>query len=565
MHVSRVAAALLRVVRRSRRPLAIALVSLLATGVAVTGVSGAAMAAEQSGQPATSGASTGGSSGSSGSDSSGGGTPSDSASSGQSSASSSSSGTSHSTGTTKPTAPAPKPVSKPASSTKHTVTVKVHAPATTAAKPPRSSLVALAAPVITLSGTTAVADTNHDGRTTPGDVATTTWTVTNTGPDPVTALSLTLSRGTATCPMTTIPPTSSVTCTSTTAVKQSDIDAAKLAVTGTANGTILGNPSASDPATVTKTLPVSAKLTVSQSILLVSDVDHDGATSKGDRLQFVFTVKNTGTQTLHGLSIVDSKLSNAHVSIHCTTTTLAPGHSTTCRSGSYTVSGFDAKQGFVTNSARAKATTPQGGSVVSAKSTKSKGVKHEIKLRPKLSMTMSVLSVKDNDNDKQPTAGDTIRYAFSISNVGNTSVSGIYIVDRKLDRLHIAIHCSGSFLSAGSSMRCTSDPLKITGFNVKQGKLANFATAHGVGAGRSVQAFDALDLSLNVPLSELVGSTAAASLPRTGGVPTQPMTLAFWMILLGFGLVVAGRQPGRMSAPLRGDRSTSFIDEDPEE
>jgi hypothetical protein len=441
-------------------------------------------------------------------------------------------------------------------------TAKPQAPIVTKPKPPRSSLVALAAPVITLSGTSTIADTNGDGHTSVGDVVTTTWTVTNTGPDPVTALSLTVSRGTATCPTTTIPPTSNVTCTSTTTVKQFDIDTAKVNVTGTANGTILGNPSASDPTTVTKTLSVSAKLSIAQSILLISDSDHDGATSKGDRLQFVFTVKNTGTQTLHSLLISDSKLSNAGINIHCSTTTLAPGHSTTCRSGGYTVSSFDAKRGFVTNSAKARATTPQGAHVFSAKSTRSKGVKHEIKLRANLNLTLSVASVKDNDGNGQPTAGDTVTYAFNITNTGNASVSGMFIVDDKLKRFGVAIHC-GSSLAAGGSTRCESGPLKITGFNVKQGKLVNFATVHATTAstGRAVQAFDGLDLSLNVPLAELVGRTAAASLPRTGGVSTTPVTLAFWMILIGFGLVVAGRSAGRAPATARTDRGSSYVGE----
>jgi hypothetical protein len=558
MHVSRVAAALLRIVRRSRRPLAIAVVSVLATGICiVTGVSSTAMAADQSSTPGTTASGDVASASSSASSSSGDSTSSD-ANTSSSHQSSGSSGTGSGTAA-KATTPATKAASKPATTVKKsTKTVTPQAPIVTKAKAPQSSLVALAAPVITLSGTSAIADTNHDGRTSVGDIVTTTWTVTNTGPDPVTGLTLTVSRGNATCPTTTIAPTSSVTCTSTTTVKQFDIDTAKVNVTGTAHGTILGNPSASDPATVAKTLSVSARLSIAQSIVLLSDRDHDGATSKGDTLQFVFTVKNTGTQTLHSVLVSDSKLTNAHISIHCSATTLAPGHSTTCRSGAYTVSSFDAKRGFVTNSAKARATTPQGTHVFSAKSTRSKGVKHEIKLRANLNLTLSVAAVKDNDRDGQPTVGDTVTYAFSITNTGNASVSGMYIVDDKLKRFGVPIHC-GSSLAAGGSTRCESGPLKITGFNVKQGKLVNFATVHATTAatGRAVQAFDGLDLSLNVPLADLVGRTAAASLPRTGGVPMQPVTLGFWMILLGFGLLVAGRSPGRATASARSDRGSA--------
>jgi hypothetical protein len=552
MHVSRVAALLLRGVRRSRRPLAMAIVSLIVAGICVaTDVSGVAMAAEQPTQPSSA---TSDSSGSSAATT----VTHTSGSSTSPAAGSSSSGSS--SNPSAPTAP------KPASHTPVKAPVKVTAgssPATSKAHAPiTSSLVPAKAPaVLTISGTSAVADTNHDGRTSTGDVVTTTWKVINTGVDTVTALTVTTTRGTATCALTTLPAAASTTCTSKTTLTQTDEDAAKLTVTGTANGTVLATPTSSAPVAVSLALKVQRSLAISQTSALISDVDHNGRTSQGDHLQFIFSVKNTGTQTMHGLVIIDSHLTSAHVGITCSTTTLKPGQTVTCRSGSYTVSSFDARQGVVVNSGRARATTPAGVHIFSAISTARRAVqKPAPKLHPHVSLSMFVASVKDNDGDGKVTVGDTVTYGFVIHNNGDVSVSGLSLSDTKLNRLHIGYGCGSRSLAAGASTRCSSGAVKISSFDVKQKALVNSATVRGTSAnGRTVSAFDRITLGLSGSLKSLVNADSISSLPRTGGTPTMPLTIGFWMVLVGFGLVVAGRRQGQGrvgAAPIHSDRQS---------
>ena len=196
MHVSRVAALLLRAVRRSRRPLAIAVVSLIVAGICVvTDVSGAAMAAEQPTQPSPT------ASGSSAlparpvtpPPASSAPAPSSSSQSGSSSRRLALDPRDHDledaeqrvhdleavktagqgTGQRREVLHRARP-RRAARTSRHR-----HAPAWWL--PPR------AGPALTLSGSSAVADTNHDGRTSAGDVVTTTWKVKNGGTDPATA------------------------------------------------------------------------------------------------------------------------------------------------------------------------------------------------------------------------------------------------------------------------------------------------------------------------------------------------------------------------------------------
>ncbi len=559
MHVSRVAVLLLRAARRSRRPLAIAVVSLMVAGICVvTDVSGAALAAEQPGQAADASASSGSSPASAAADDSAP-APSSSSQSGSSTGGSPSTPATTTSKTTSSASTTSKTVKKAAKAPANAAKSSTKAAATTRsaniATPTRSSLVAAAkaGPALTLSGSSAVADSNHDGRTSVGDVVTTTWKVKNGGTDPATGLTVTTTRGSATCATSTVPNGSSTTCTSTTKVTQADLDAAKISITGTAKATILAVPTSSAPATAALTLSVKKGLTIGQSITRVSDRDRNGRTSQGDLLQFVFTVRNTGSQTLHNVQVIDQRLRSAHVSVTCSSTTLAPNKKTTCRSQGYQVTAFQARQGFVVNYAQARGTTPSGAHIFSGTSKASTSVmRPPPPPRPRLSLVISVAHVHDADGDGKAGAGDTVTYAFSIRNVGNTRISNISLTDKKLSGLHLGLHCGGSVLPAGTSTRCTADPFKITAFNVGQKQLVNFASVRGVAStGRSVGAFDKITLGLSGSLTSLVGSTGLSGLPRTGGTPTTPLTIGFWMVILGFGLVLVGRRGTRpATAPL---------------
>lgn len=543
MHVSRVAALLLRAVRRSRRPLAMTLVASIVAGICVVaGLSSTAMAAEQpkstpTGTDVSGGGDTTNVTSTAGSSTS---TPAPSASS--SSSSSSSSGDS---GSTTPTKPKPKP--------KPHVTVTSKAPVT-ASKPSVRPM--LAGDLVLDNSTTSTF--THGSRPVAGDTVTTTWKVENTTGAPITGVSITPTRGTGGTCTDPVPAGGTGTCVSTTTLTQADVDAGSFTFTAKATGVPSGN---SNQATATVTVPSLPGLQFGQRIFRVTDKDHNGQTSKGDIVQFVFTVKNTGNDTVHGLIIIDAKAASAHVAITCSATTLAPKQTTTCRSGGYTILGSQAKAGFLTNTAQARVTTSLGKHFLSAVSKVSIGVlKPPPPVRPHLALRMYVAKIGTSGSATHVAAGDTISYGFVISNTGNTRISGLSISDQKLENAKIKIHCNASSLSAGAATRCISDPMTLNAHVVEQQDLTNFASVHGRASnGAQVSAFDKITIGLSGNIHALIGSSGIKALPRTGGVDTTPITLGFWMVLIGLGLVVAGRRPGRPADAVVSTERRSWI------
>lgn len=85
----------------------------------------------------------------------------------------------------------------------------------------------------------------------------------------------------------------------------------------------------------------------------------------GEKVTYVFTVTNTGKLTLSNIKVDDEMLKEANVDVTCEETTLAPGASTTCTSGEYTVTEADGVAGEVVNTAEATGSTPTGKQVKS--------------------------------------------------------------------------------------------------------------------------------------------------------------------------------------------------------
>ncbi|MFF5422639.1 DUF7507 domain-containing protein, partial [Streptomyces misionensis] len=84
---------------------------------------------------------------------------------------------------------------------------------------------------------------------------------------------------------------------------------------------------------------------------LAKTVDDSRVYRVGDEVTYTYTVTNTGSQELTGLSVTDDRVTTG---VTCRVTTLAPGASTTC-TGTYTITAADAGRGEVVNTAVATA------------------------------------------------------------------------------------------------------------------------------------------------------------------------------------------------------------------
>ncbi|GAB3081578.1 hypothetical protein GCM10027186_45210 [Micromonospora schwarzwaldensis] len=165
--------------------------------------------------------------------------------------------------------------------------------------------------------------------------------------------------GPITCPVTTLAPGTSTTCTATYTVSQADLDHGSLSDTATAHGTPVGGetPIDSDPSTLT--IPAAA-VTPSTSVEKTSTTTV--VTAPGQQVPYRFVVVNTGGLTLSNVNVTDVQTppsSNANLGpITCADTTLAPGASTTC-AATYTVSQADIDHGSLSDTATAHG-TPAG-------------------------------------------------------------------------------------------------------------------------------------------------------------------------------------------------------------
>ncbi|MEU8386431.1 hypothetical protein [Streptosporangium sp. NPDC048865] len=204
-----------------------------------------------------------------------------------------------------------------------------------------------------------------------GQAVTYSHVVTNTGGTTLTAVSVTdtafSGRGTppvVTCPVTTLAPRASTTCTGTYTVAQADIDAGSVVNTAVASGTPPEGPAIrSAPSTATVTATQDPRLTLSKS------GTPSRVSAAGQRIVYSYVITNTGNVVLTDIGVRDtSRRSGVPPVITCPVTTLEPGESTTC-SGTYVVTWTDIVNGSIENTATASGNLLSGPVVSSGAST----------------------------------------------------------------------------------------------------------------------------------------------------------------------------------------------------
>ncbi|MFJ1939047.1 MULTISPECIES: CARDB domain-containing protein [unclassified Kitasatospora] len=188
-----------------------------------------------------------------------------------------------------------------------------------------------------------------------------TYTVTNTGAQPLTNIGV-VDNGpgtpTVTCPTGPLAPGASENCTATYVTTDADVAAGKVVDTAQVTGT---TPSGQN---ITST---SNKVTVPYAGLkIVKAVQETSFSAAGQALHYTFTVTNTGDTTISSLAVTDSGPGTPAVS--CPVTTLAPGASTTC-TATYSTAESDVQAGKITDTSTVTGTTPDGTPVTATSNT----------------------------------------------------------------------------------------------------------------------------------------------------------------------------------------------------
>lgn len=417
----------------------------------------------------------------------------------------------------------------------------------------------------------AAVDVNGNGKQDVGDALDVTATVHVAGASDITALAVVPSstdgstppRPAFSCPVSSAAPGTDVACTARHDVTQADVDAGRVTIVVTATGTVVatGQSTTSAPASLESRVTGQGSLALTQTIPQRSDADHDGRLDAGDLVDVRLTVTNTGTLTLTKLAVSDALLARLHVVLTCASSELAPGESTTCTSERFAVTRAQATARVLRNQATASAQTLAGRTVKSATSTASVVVQAPAKptTRPsrptspkpststavaRLRITQWVASVNDRDNDGRLDAGDTITFGFRASNTGSLTIHGLRVVDRRLSRAGVSVHCPVTTLAASASVVCMSGPVAVRRGQAQKGFGRNFAYVTGqTAAGASVRSNSSV-----TDVGRTTQSAQAAALPRTGSDLADPALLGLVLLLCGATMTVLSRRPVRPRA-----------------
>ncbi len=320
---------------------------------------------------------------------------------------------------------------------------------------------------LSLVKSAAVTDVNGSGRTDLGDLVSWSFAVTNTGTVTVAALAVTdPTAGPVTCPVSSLAPSASTTCTAAAhTVTQTDVDAGLLSNTATAAGQApAGGPVVSQTSSTDTPIAQSAALSLTKSAL-ATDGDGDGNTELGDTISWSFLVANTGTVTVGTLAISDP----AAGAVSCPVLTLAPGASTTCTADvDHVVVQGDIDAGVVSNSATVSGTTPLAQPVLGGPSTTDTPLEHT----GALTLVKSA-AVTDPGGDGLA-LGDAISWSFLASNTGAVTLTGLSVSDPTAG----PVTCPVTALAPGSSTTCTAATAHtVTQADVDAGVVSNTATA----------------------------------------------------------------------------------------
>ncbi|RTY88865.1 gliding motility-associated C-terminal domain-containing protein [Flavobacterium sp. RSP15] len=268
-----------------------------------------------------------------------------------------------------------------------------------------------------------------------GDVITYTFAVTNTGNTTITNIvitdpmvGLTISNN----PIATLAPgASNSTVKGTYTITQSDVDAGQVTNSALATGQDPRGNAVRDVSgtTMTNDTPTVTPVASSPSIALVKTGIVSGTGRVGDVITYTFAVTNTGNTTLTNIVITDPMvgltISNNPIA------TLAPGASNSTVKGTYTITQSDVDAGQVTNSALATGQDPRGNAVRDVSgTTMTNDTPTVILLKENPSITLTQRGVfEDRNGDGFAQVGETIRYSYTVMNMGNVTLNSVTLSD----------------------------------------------------------------------------------------------------------------------------------------
>ncbi|WP_217181110.1 CARDB domain-containing protein [Streptomyces sp. AC495_CC817] len=229
-----------------------------------------------------------------------------------------------------------------------------------------------------------------------------------------------------------------------------------------------------DPDTSNNTSTVTTPIAGTPRVELVKtasapvDANANGRIDAGDRVDYTFTVRNTGDVTLTAATITDPLLGGA---VACAAfAPLAPGAEVACAPVAYTLTQADIDRGTVRNTASVEATSSRGTATDDAEANVIVPAANSI------SLTKTAGTVDDANGNGVPDAGEEISYTFSVRNTGTTTLRNATITDPMLGGAVACTALDGVALAPGQTVTCAPITYTLTQGDIDAGVVRNTAT-----------------------------------------------------------------------------------------
>ncbi|MEU1591159.1 hypothetical protein, partial [Micromonospora sp. NPDC005710] len=337
--------------------------------------------------------------------------------------------------------------------------------------------------------------------------------------------------GPITCPVTTLAPGASTTCTATYTVTQADLDNNGVTNVATARGTPPGGgtPVTSPPSTLT--IPEAGLIA---SIAIMKTSTTTSITTVGQQVPYQFHVLNTGGFTLTGVNVTDVQTppsSNANLGpITCAATTLAPGAQTLC-TATYTVTQADLDFGSVRDSATARGTPPGGRPPVQSPPA--------TLMVPSDVVIPGISLVKSSTTTSFTTVGQQVPYRFLVANTGGVTLNNVNVTDVQTPPSSNAdlgpVTCAATTLAPGANTTCTAT-YTVTQADLDNDEVADVATAHGTPAGGD-NPIDSAPSTLTIPAADLIQSISLLKSSTTVSINTVGQQVPYRFLVANTGTV----------------------------
>ncbi|MGB1308620.1 MAG: DUF7507 domain-containing protein [Oceanihabitans sp.] len=220
--------------------------------------------------------------------------------------------------------------------------------------------------------------------------------------------------------------------------------------------------------------------------------DNDPCGNLGDTIAYTFTLYNTGNTTVNTISITDTMLNDASVTINgptgdTNTDGILDLNETWEYTATYPLTQDDIDAGMVTNTATANGLAPDGTTPVTDIS--GTDVTNDTPtVVPFCSgdstMVLSKTATLNDDGDGCAGIGDTINYEIRLTNTGNTTLNSIILTDTLLGGDITSTLSSGDIntnglLDVNEEWLFLPAVYTITQADIDAGNITNIATADG--------------------------------------------------------------------------------------